>query len=268
MIRALYTAASGLMAQQMNTDVIANNIANANTPGFKRDRINFQDLLYQTFRRAGQSTLTGSMVPTSLRVGHGVRPIATQKIFMTGAAQQTGNPLDLMINGEGFFQVKIPNSLGTDTGYTRAGNLSVTPDGELVIGNADGFKIEPPVAIPTDTTAIDIGADGRVFATLPSSVNPQEVGQIQLARFTNQAGLKPIGSTLFIETEASGTPILANPTEQGMGRLLQKFLESSNVDPVRELVELIKAQRAFELNSQSIKSADEMMQVIGNLRQF
>jgi flagellar basal-body rod protein FlgG len=260
MIRALYTAASGLMAQQMNTDVIANNIANANTPGFKRDRINFQDLLYQTYRRAGQSTLTGSMVPTSLRVGHGVRPIATQKIFMTGAAQQTGNPLDLMINGEGFFQVTMAD--GTPA-YTRDGTFKIDGDGNVV--TADGLLIEPAITVPADAVRIEVANDGTVSVLVGSDTTLTSVGQVQLVRFQNPAGLEAIGQNLFKQTDASGDPVTGTPGQEGFGQIAQGFLEMSNVSIVEELVQLIVAQRAFETNSRAVSVADQLLSIANNL---
>jgi len=263
---ALISASTGLRALSTNIDVIANNLANVNTVGFRRSRANFEDLMYQEMSKPGTQNSDNTVKPSGIYIGLGVRVSNTQLMFDQGNLDSTGRELDVAIDGQGFFQVKIPNTFGTEVGYTRAGNLSMTPTGELVVGNAEGFTIQPPVTIPKEATAIDIGTDGKVFATVPSSVDPTQCGQIQVARFTNVGGLKPIGATLFIETTASGTPITGNPTEQGFGRLLQKFIESSNVDPTRELVDLITAQRAFELNSQSIQSADQMLQVIGNLR--
>jgi flagellar basal-body rod protein FlgG len=248
------------MAQQMNTDVIANNIANANTPGFKRDRINFQDLLYQTFRRAGQSTLTGSMVPTSLRVGHGVRPIATQKMFMTGAAQQTGNPLDLMINGEGFFQVTMAD--GTPA-YTRDGTFKIDGDGNVV--TADGLLIEPAITVPADAVRIEVANDGTMSVLVGSDNTLTQVGQVQLVRFQNPAGLEAIGQNLFKQTDASGDPVTGSPGQEGFGQIAQGFLEMSNVSIVEELVQLIVAQRAFETNSRAVSVADQLLSIANNL---
>ena len=267
-ISALQSAATGLKALSTQIDVIANNLANVNTSGFRRSRANFEDLMYQELANPGTRNSDDSIRPSGVFVGLGVRVSNTQLMFDQGSLDSTGRELDVAIDGQGFFQVKIPPTVGTETAYTRAGNFSLTPDGELVIGNAEGFRLQPPITIPKDAIAVDIGTDGRVFATVPSSVNPELVGQIQLARFTNPGGLRPIGSTLFIETEASGQPVVGNPTAEGFGRVLQKFSESSNVDPVRELVELIKSQRAFELNSQTIQSADEMLQVVANLKKF
>jgi flagellar basal-body rod protein FlgG len=260
MIRALFTAASGLQAQQMNTDVIANNIANANTPGFKRDRINFQDLLYQTYRRAGQSTLTGSQVPTSLRVGHGVRPIATQKIFMTGAAQQTENPLDLMINGDGFFQVTMADG---SAAFTRDGTFKLDSSGNIV--TADGLQIEPAITVPADAVRIEVASDGTVSALVGSDTTLTQVGQIQLVRFQNAPGLEAIGQNLFKQTDASGDPIAGTAGEAGYGQIAQGFLEMSNVSIVEELVQLIVAQRAFETNSRAVSVADQLLSISNNL---
>lgn len=265
---ALHSAATGLRALSTQIDVIANNLANVNTIAFRRSRANFEDLMYQELARPGTQNSDGGIKPNGLFVGLGVRVSNTQLLTDPGDLEATDRELDIAIDGLGFFQVSIPNNFGTELAYTRAGNMSRTPEGDLVIGNAEGFKLEPPVQIPPEAISVDIGEDGRVFATLPTSVDPVEVAQIQLVRFPNEGGLKPIGANLFIETEASGAAIIGNPKEDGFGRVLQRFLESSNVDPIRELVNLIQTQRAFELNSQSIQSADEMLQVIGNLRRF
>jgi flagellar basal-body rod protein FlgG len=260
MIRALFTAASGLQAQQMHTDVIANNIANAVTPGFKRDRLNFQDLLYQTLRRAGQQTLTGSMVPNSLRVGHGVRPIATQKIFLQGPGQPTGNSLDLMISGDGFFVVSLAD--GTPA-YSRDGTFKLDAEGSIV--TADGLYIEPPITIPADAVRIEISTDGTVAVQLGSDTTLTQVGQIELVRFQNPAGLETIGQNLYTETDASGDPISGTPGEDGFGQLVQGFIEQSNVSIVEELIQLIIAQRAFETNSRAIDVADQLLNISNNL---
>jgi len=260
MIRALFTAATGLQAQQMNTDVIANNIANANTPGFKRDRLNFQDLLYQTYRRAGQSTLTGSQVPNSLRVGHGVRPIATQKIFLLGAANPTGNSLDLMISGDGFFQVQLADG---SIAYTRDGQFKLDSEGNVV--TSDGLYTEPSVSIPADAIRIEISSDGTVSVQLGADTTLTQVGQIQLVRFQNPAGLETIGQNLFVETDASGDPLQGTPGEEGFGQIAQGFLEMSNVSIVEELVNLIIAQRAFETNSRAVEVSDQLLSISNNL---
>ncbi|MCG3179013.1 MAG: Flagellar basal-body rod protein FlgG [Phycisphaerae bacterium] len=265
---ALHSAATGLNALSTQIDVSANNLANANTVGFRRSRVNFEDLIYQELHRPGTTNAQGIKTPAGTYVGLGVRVSNTQAMFEQGNLDQTGRELDMAIQGNGFFQVKIFDDFGTGVGYTRSGNFFVNSDGNLVLGNAEGFALEPPISIPSDHTKIDIGSDGRVFVTTPSSITPEEVGQIQLARFINPAGLQQIGGSMFVESEASGPPTLANPGSEGLGITIQEFLESSNVDPVKELVELIKAQRAFELNSQSIQTADETLQVIGNLRRY
>ncbi|MCX6645458.1 MAG: flagellar basal-body rod protein FlgG [bacterium] len=260
MIRALFTAATGLQAQQMNTDIIANNIANANTPGYKRDRLNFQDLLYQTYRRAGQSTMTGSQVPTSLRVGSGVRPIATQKIFLLGASQPTGNALDLMISGDGFFQVTMSDG---SAAYTRDGTFKLDSAGNIV--TADGLYLEPAISVPDNATSIEIAGDGTVSALLGSDSSLTQLGQIQLARFQNPAGLTTIGQNLFKETDGSGSPQIGTPGEEGYGQIAQGFIEMSNVSIVEELVNLIVAQRAFETNSRAVTVADQLLSIANNL---
>ena len=262
---ALQSASTGLRALSTQIDVIANNLANVNTTGFCRSRVNFEDLVYQEFAQPGIKNSADTVVPSGIFVGLGTRVSNTQTLFEAGSLDSTQNQLDVAIDGQGFFQVKIPPTYGTEIGYTRAGNLSMTADGQLASGDSEGFLLQPPITIPKDTTNIDIGTDGRVFVTSSSSVSPQQVGQIQLANFTNPGGLKPIGSTMFIETDASGSPVVGNPTTQGFGQVLQNFLEESNVDPTRELVNLIQAQRSFEMNSQVIQSADQMLQVVSNL---
>lgn len=265
---ALHSAATGLNALSTQVDVIANNLANVNTNGFRKSRVNFEDLIYQQLGRGGQVNAQGSKTPAGVSIGLGVRVSNSQPLFTQGNLDETGRELDLAIQGGGFFQVKIFDDFGGGIGYTRAGNLFINADGQLVLGNAEGYPLEPPITIPSDYISVDVGADGQVYVTQPASVSPTNVGQIELAKFLNPAGLQQIGSTMFVETEASGSPTLDNPGQGGLGIIVQKFLESSNVDPVRELVDLIKAQRAFELNSQSIQTADEMLQVVGNLRRF
>ncbi|MFH1675888.1 MAG: flagellar basal-body rod protein FlgG [bacterium] len=260
MIRALFTAATGLQAQQLNTDVIANNIANANTPGFKRDRLNFQDLLYQTLRKAGQTSLSGSMVPNSLSVGSGVRPIATQKIFLYGAAQSTGNALDLMISGDGFFEVTLADG---SSAYTRDGTFKLDSEGNIV--TADGLYISPSITIPADAVRIDVSNDGTVSVQIGSDATLTQVGQINLTRFQNPAGLEAIGQNLFKQTDASGDPITGTPGEEGYGQIAQGYLEASNVSIVDELVQLIIAQRAFETNSRAVAVADQLLSISNNL---
>ncbi len=263
---ALHTAASGLSALSTEIDVRANNIANVNTIGFKGQRVNFEDLLYQHKLQPGVENAAGDAPPAGIQVGLGVRVSDTQPKFEVGSPIQTGNDLDMMIEGDGFFQVRTLEQEGTGIGYTRAGNFFRNPDGELVLGNSSGSRLEPPINIPVDATSISISRDGTVSVMQPGAIQPAQVGQIELADFVNPAGLKRIGGNRFVETPASGPPITGAPGEDSLGPVLQHFIESSNVDPVEELVGLIKTQRAFELNSQTIQAADEVLQVISNLR--
>ncbi len=261
MIRALWTAASGMMAQQLNIDTISNNLSNVNTTGFKKNRAEFEDLIYQTTAEAGTPVASGLTLPTGIQVGLGVRPSATQKLFMQGNIYQTENPLDIAIEGDGFFQVTLPD--GT-IAYTRDGSFKLDADGNIV--TSDGYFIEPPITIPQNATSISISPEGVVSVKVPGQVAAQNVGQIQLARFVNPAGLKAVGDNLFKETDASGAPIVANPGTNGMGNLRQGFLEASNVQVVEEMVKLITAQRAYESNSKSIQTADDMLRIANGLK--
>jgi len=267
-IIALHSAATGLNALSTQIDVIANNLANVSTTGFKSSRVNFEDLLYQEKAQPGVENADGDPRPAGINVGLGVRIANTDASFEQGPALKTDNPTDLMIDGQGFFAVDILQDEGDGIGYTRAGNFFVNRDGELVLGNSDGPRLEPPVTIPTDATAVEVASDGRIFAMIPGNAEPQEVGQIELSSFVNPKGLRPIGENLYVRTDAAGDPVQTTPGEDGVGTLKQGFLEGSNVDPVKELVELIKSQRAFEMNSQSIQAADQALQVVSNLRQF
>lgn len=259
MIRALFTAATGMQAQQLNLDVIANNLANVNTNGFKRSRIDFQDLLYQTLRPAG-TRVGGTEIPTGIQVGHGTRPVATQKIFAQGNFQQTENPLDLVIEGDGFFQLLRPD--GT-IAYSRAGSFKRDSQGQIV--NPDGLVLQPAITIPEDAVSISVSNDGTFSVTTASSTTPQQLGQIELARFSNPAGLNAVGRNLFLVSEASGAATTGQPGQQGLGSLGQGFLEMSNVSVVEEMVNMIAAQRAFEVNSKAIKTADEMLALANNV---
>ena len=261
MIRALFTAATGMQAQQINLDTVANNLANVNTTGFKRNRVDFQDLLYQTLRAPGTRVTAGAEVPTGIQVGHGTRPVATQKIWTQGNFQQTENPLDLVIEGDGFFQLARPD--GT-IAYTRAGTFKRDSQGQIV--NSDGLVLQPALTLPTDTTSVTIGADGTVSVLTSNATTPSQLGQIELARFMNAAGLNAIGKNLFTATQASGTATTGVPGLLGLGTLGQGFLESSNVSVVEEMVQMIAAQRAFEANSKAIKSADEMLAISNNVQ--
>lgn len=261
MSRVLRTAATGMIAQQLFTDVISNNLANVNATGFKKSKIEFQDLLYQTLRSAGSSNLQGSFVPTSIQVGSGTRPVAIQRIFTDGELVYTNNTFDVAINGKGFFQITKPNG---QLAYTRDGAFKVNEQG--VLANSDGFQLEPQIAIPPEAVSVDISADGLVMAKLPLQEELQQLGQIQVATFINPAGLSALGQNLYEATFAAGAPNLNVPGENGAGTILQKYLESSNVDVVEEMVNMIVAQRAFETNSKAVQAADDMMNTSNNLR--
>jgi flagellar basal-body rod protein FlgG len=260
MIRALRTAATGMKAQEVRVDVIANNLANVNTAGFKKTQAQFQDLLYQTLRPAGVAEFQGQIVPTEMQVGHGVKLSSTQKVFSQGELQKTQNDLDLAINGDGFFQIQQPD--GT-IAYTRDGNFEISQDGILV--TTDGLMLQPQITIPANAMKLSVGADGNVNVLLPQQVQPQNVGRIELARFINPAGLRNIGNNLYLETVSSNPPLLGNPAENEFGRIEQGYIEYSNVSVVDELVDLITAQRVYELNSRGISIADNMLQVAGNI---
>lgn len=261
MIRSLYSAGSGMMAQQLNIDTIANNLANVNTNGFKRNRVDFQELLYQTMRAAGSQVVQGSSIPVGIQLGQGVRPVSTQKIFTVGEFRPTDNPLDLVIEGDGFFQVVQPD--GT-LAYTRDGAFKRDGTGRVV--NADGFPLEPEVVIPSEAVEIGIGSDGTVQVLMAGEAAPQDLAQIQIARFTNPAGLSALGRNLFRPTAASGEALVGAPGSPGFGALTQGYLESSNVQVVEEMVGMIVAQRAYETNSKAIQASDDMLQVANNLK--
>jgi flagellar basal-body rod protein FlgG len=260
MLRALYTAATGMQAQQVNIDTIANNIANVNTTGFKQGRAEFQDLLYQNIRPAGTASSTSTTYPVGLQLGLGTRPVATDRIYKQGDFKQTGNPLDLVIEGKGFFQVRMPNG---ETGYTRDGSLHMNAEGALV--TADGNPLEPQITIPPDAQEVVIGTDGTVSVTQPGQAAAQQVGSIQIANFQNPSGLNAIGGNLFLPTSSSGDAITGAPGENGLGRVNQGFLENSNVSVVEEMVSMIIAQRAYEVNSRAVRVADDMLSQINNL---
>ncbi len=262
MIRALRSAASGMYAQQLYIDTIANNLANVNTTGFKRSKMEFQDLVYQTLRGSGNSQELGAVLPTELQIGHGVRPIAIQKSFEQGNILLSGNPLDLSIDGEGFFQVSKPDG---SILYTRDGSFKVSPDGLMV--TSDGYPVEPSIIIPSDTVDVSIARDGTVSVTLIGETEPQTLGQIELVRFVNPAGLSSLGQNLLKETVASGPPVFGNPGSEGMGQVSQGYLESSNVQIVEEMVSMIVAQRAYEVASKAINTAEEMLTIANRLKQ-
>ncbi len=257
-MRALAIAATGMTAQQTNVEVIANNIANINTTGFKRARAEFTDLLYQAERASGVPNVDGALpVPEGARVGLGVHTVGVRNLHIQGPLTQTGNSLDLAINGRGWFQVTNPNG---DTVYTRAGSFNKGPNGELV--TADGYLVEPAITFPADTTQIIINEQGQVYVNRASQQLPQQLGQLTLATFANDAGLEPLGNNLYRETAASGQPVVSPPSENGLGKIHQAYLEGSNVDPVKEITELISAQRAYEMNSKVIQAADDMAGVV------
>ena len=258
MLKAFSTAATGMTGQQMMIDVISNNLANINTTGFKRSQIDFQDLLYVKMREAGVEVAAGTVTPSGLEVGSGVRAAATVKVFSEGELQNTARNLDVAITGEGFFQVSMPNG---ELRYTRDGSFQMNPDGTLV--TAMGYTIEPAITIPNDTISVDISKDGSVNVT--NSTGTSVVGTIQLARFPNSAGLSSQGDNLYAETESSGSVITGTAGEDGFGGLQSGFLEKSNVQMVTELVNLITAQRAYEINSRAIKAGDDMLRTANNI---
>jgi flagellar basal-body rod protein FlgG len=260
MIRSLWTAKTGLEAQQFNVDVISNNLANVTTNGFKRQRPVFQDLLYQTLRQPGAQSSQTTQYPTGLQVGTGVSPAATARIFTQGNLQQTGGSLDIAINGRGFFQILLPD--GT-TAYTRDGGFQLDSQGQVV--TALGFQLQPAITIPPDALTITIGGDGTVSVTQPGSASPTQVGNIQLADFINPGGLQAIGNNQYLETASSGAPTVGDPSTTGLGVLNQGYVETSNVSVTEELVDLITAQRAFEINSRAVQTSDEMLQRLTQL---
>ncbi len=259
MIRSLWTAGTGMGAQQANLDVISNNLANVNTTGFKKSRSDFADLMYQNMRQAGAATGADTMVPSGIQMGHGTRQVATQKIYTQGSFQSTGTDFDIAIAGSGFFRIAMAD--GTEA-YTRNGSFQKDGTGRVV--NSDGYPLEPAINVPDDATEITISAEGIVTATRPTTT--EELGQITLARFINPAGLESMGGNLLKETVASGAPIVNNPGEEGAGKLIQKYVEMSNVQVVEEMVNMIVAQRAYEVNSKAIQTADDMLEKAAALK--
>ncbi len=259
-MRALWTAATGMHAQQLTLDVIANNLANVQTGGFKRSRVDFQDLIYQSIQVPGMASSQGTEIPSGFQVGHGTRAVSTQRLFIEGDLQPTGNPLDMAIEGEGFFQITQPNG---ELAYTRAGSFKKDSQGRLVTD--DGYLLQPEITIPQDATAVNIGVDGTVSVQQAGVLQPQQVGAVELARFVNPAGLESIGRNLFRPTQSSGDATPGTPGQEGFGTLLQLFVEGSNVSVVEEMVNLIAGQRAYEINSRAIRTADEMMQTANSL---
>lgn len=261
-MRSLDIGATGMLAQQTNVDVISNNIANMTTTGYKRQRADFKDLIYQNIDRPGaQSSDAGTRLPAGLQLGLGVKVGAVYRLNEQGTLQLTSNPLDLALNGEGFFQIDMPD--GT-TGYTRAGVFQMNENGEIVTN--EGYKLNPSIVVPKDATSVEINQNGEVFAKISGQVALSNLGQIQLARFANPTGLEAIGNNLLVETEASGTPTVGNPGDQGMALVRQGTVENSNVDVVEEITQMITAQRAYEMNSKIISTSDEMLQTVSQLR--
>ncbi|MBX2859610.1 MAG: flagellar basal-body rod protein FlgG [Vampirovibrio sp.] len=262
MLRALYTAATGAYSQQFNLDIIANNVSNVNTTGFKKVRAEFQDLLSQTYETAGSIGGQGTTDPVGIQVGLGTEVAATQRVFLPGSVFQTGNPLDIAVQGDGFFQVQLDSG---DVAYTRDGTWKRDANGQVV--TSDGYPLQPAITIPSDTTEIVIGINGVVSVRQSGSTDLNQIGQIQLARFANAAGMESIGRNLFVQTPGSGDPILgtAGQGEFAKTTINQGFLENSNVQIVEELINLIAAQRAFEANSNVMQAGDEMLQVVNNI---
>ncbi|WP_121066070.1 flagellar basal-body rod protein FlgG [Helicobacter pylori] len=261
MLRSLYSATSGMLAQQTHIDTTSNNIANVNTTGFKKSRADFNDLFYQAMQYAGTNTSNTTLSPDGMEVGLGVRPSAITKMFSQGSPKETENNLDIAITGKGFFQIQLPD--GT-TAYTRSGNFKLDEQGNLV--TSEGYLLIPQITLPEDTTQVNIGVDGTVSVTQGLQTTSNVIGQITLANFVNPAGLHSMGDNLFSITNASGDAIVGNPDSQGLGKLRQGFLELSNVRLVEEMTDLITAQRAYEANSKSIQTADAMLQTVNSLK--
>ncbi|GAB4353679.1 MAG: flagellar basal-body rod protein FlgG [Methylohalobius sp. ZOD2] len=257
--RALWVAKTGLDAQQTRMAVTSNNLANVNTTGFKKSRALFEDLLYQNVRQVGAQSSQNTELPSGLQLGTGVKVVATEKLHTQGNIVETGNPLDVAIEGRGFFQVLMPNG---DLAYTRNGSFKMNAEGQLVTAN--GYFLEPAITVPSNATSLTIGRDGIVSASLPGTAAPQQLGQLQLASFVNPTGLEPVGENLFRESMASGTPTIGNPSEDERGALVQHSLETSNVNVVEEMVNMIETQRAYEMTSKAISTTDQMLAFVTN----
>jgi flagellar basal-body rod protein FlgG len=261
MIRSLWSAASGMHAQQVNLDVISNNLANVDTVGFKKSRAEFQDVMYQTIKAAGTPNAAGNQIPVGIQIGLGTKVVTVGKLFSQGNLTQTENQLDVAIEGDGFFKVLLPNG---DVAYTRDGAFKIDKEGRLV--THDGYVILPEITIPPEATRVNIAKDGTVTVEIPGQPTPQELGRINLSKFINPSGLKAIGNNLFMETDASGAPQDGVPGTEGFGTLAQGFLESSNVNVVEEMVNMIIAHRAYDFNSKAIQTSDAMLQTATNLK--
>ena len=260
MIRSLWIAKTGLEAQQTQMDVISNNLANVGTNGFKRSRAVFEDLLYQTMRQPGAQSSQQTQLPTGLQLGTGVRPVSAERLFTQGNLQQTGNNKDVAVDGHGFFQVQTPDG---GMAYTRAGSFSVNAQGQLV--TSSGYLVQPAISIPLETQVLNISRDGVVGVVLPNSTTVVEVGNLQLANFMNPAGLEAKGENLYVETAASGAPVVSTPGINGFGFLSQGYVETSNVNVVEEMVNMIQTQRAYDINSKAITASDQMLQKVAQL---
>ncbi len=260
-MRSLWTSCTGMIGQQTKLDIIANNMANVNTTGFKKNLPSFEDLMYQTMRQPGATSGPDNQLPVGLQVGLGTRVVANPKLYLQGDFQDTGNPLDMMIEGEGFFQILMPD--GT-IAYTRDGSFKVDSQGRIT--NSEGYLLEPEIAIPEGAVDFTVARDGIITVTVPGDQEPQELGQLQVARFINPSGLKNIGQNLVIETAASGAPVVGNPGEDGAGTIVNQYLEMSNVKVVEEMVNLIVTQRAYEINSKVITTSDEMLSIAASLK--
>ncbi|WP_420549410.1 flagellar basal-body rod protein FlgG [Curvivirga sp.] len=261
-MRSLNIGATGMLAQQLNVEVISNNIANMNTTAYQRRRAEFQDLLYQNQRRAGaNSSDTGTIVPVGIQVGLGVKTASVYRITETGNLTLTENTLDLAINGKGYFQITLPSG---ETAYTRAGSFQLDDQGNIV--TTDGYTVEPGITVPADATGITVNSSGEVLASIDGQVTPSNLGQLNLSTFANEAGLSAIGDNLFLETPASGSPASSTPGSTGYGTIEQGFLETSNVNVVEEITNLITAQRAYEMNSKVIETSDQMMSTVSQMR--
>ena len=260
MMRSLWISKTGMEAQQTQLDTISNNLANVSTNGYKRSHAVFEDLMYQNLRQAGANSSEQTTLPTGLQVGLGTRAVATSRNFSQGNLQQSANPLDLAVRGNGFFEIQMPD--GT-SGFTRDGAFQVSPQGQLVTNN--GYPVQPGITIPAGAQSVTIGNDGTVSVTLQGQAQPQTIGQLQLTSFVNPAGLEPKGQNIYAETAASGTPNAGTPGQNGLGAVQQGYVETSNVNVVEELVAMIQTQRAYELNSKAIQTSDQMLQKLGQL---
>ena len=261
MNRALRTAATGMAAQQLNVDLIAHNLANVNTTAFKKARPEFQDLMYQTLQATGVSSNPNIQPPAEIQIGNGAVPVATTRNFSQGDAQPTSNPTDMSIKGDGFFQIRKPD--GT-TAYTRDGSFKISAEGEIV--TSQGYIVEPGLTLPSDTASITVSRDGSVEATVSGATGTTKVGQLELGKFINPAGLSAIGDNLYVETPASGTVLTGTPGNDGFGEVVQSQLEASNVDVVEEMVNMITAQRAYEINSKTITTVSDMLSIANNIK--